>query len=235
MATGETVKKVVKANKSAPANETSAISTDPSKCPICSKVFNSDKSMRTHHTLKHVKQNPAIKRLIAPVTVHRAAPARSVSELRSKCPICSKLFNSHRSMKIHHTHKHGNRKSAIERPTAPVTVPKAALVVPPIRSVSELRSKPPNIRIVSNVCPVCKKKFHNTANARHHYDSVHLKIGKAKCPKCLGQYSNLPNLRKHIASMHPNFPMPAELRLTPVQSHRNSVSEMTPVICPKPI
>lgn len=83
---------------------------------------------------------------------------------------------------------------------------------PSIKSISDLRSKVPDIDIDSNICPVCKKVFSNKPTALKHFKVVHRKEERVKCPhsQCFTRCSTVHNLRTHFANAHPKATLPKE-------------------------
>lgn len=87
-----------------------------------------------------------------------------------------------------------------------------------IKSVSELRSKPPDIDFNSNVCPVCKKVFSSNSSAKKHFKVVHREEENVKCPhlQCFSRFKSVHNMRAHFSSSHPNGILPKKFEPTRV-------------------
>ncbi|XP_031628314.1 zinc finger protein Xfin-like [Contarinia nasturtii] len=179
-------------------------------CPDCGKVFISNRVMKIHWMKNHYVQSNK-------TDADRQSASTSstnAEETTKACPKCNKEFKSDGRMKIHYFQAHVKQATpSIRKKKKMETIPEITSY-PRIKSVSELRSKPPAITFNSNKCPVCRKVFSSNVCAKIHFQNVHRKE-TVKCPhpQCFTRCSNIYKLRAHFSNAHPQANLPTELQV----------------------
>ncbi|XP_055296715.1 zinc finger protein 26-like [Sitodiplosis mosellana] len=190
----------------------------PTKCPDCLKVFISDRVMKIHwarvHYVATKKENAGKERDKADEKSDPVVPEKEPKA----CPQCNKMFETDGRMRIHYFQAHV--KKTLSKPIRKKKLLKnkqaTCTTYPSIKSISDLRSKPPDVDFDSNTCPMCKKVFSSNSSAKKHFKVVHRQEEIVKCPypQCFTRCSTVQNLRTHFSNHHPKATLPKEFEPT---------------------